>query len=223
MVSQRLDTAYVPDIVPDSDIEYFDRAGHGARIGWGESPALLVVDMTETFTRERAEEGDRAVAATMDLLAVARDVDIPVIYTRPDETLPGEYPPAVKPTADDAPGLEWHNVIDSRLEPRSDELVIQKPRASAFFDTHLAAILHEWGVDTVLVLGMTTSGCVRASAVDAHSNNFNTIVPRECTADRSRISHEVSLFDIDMKYGDVTPVDEVIARLETYRDSPNSE
>lgn len=219
MVSSRFSDAYVPDIVPESDLTYFDRGGHGARIGWGDAPGVLVVDMTEEFTGERSEAGDRAVDATADLLAVARDAGLPVVFTRPDPTLPAGYRGTTKPKAPDAPGRSGENVVDERLDRRDDEPLIDKPRASAFFDTHLAALLHEWGLDTLIVTGLTTSGCVRASAVDAHSANFNTVVPIECVADRSHLSHEVSLFDLDMKYADVTPVTEVIERLAAVADA----
>lgn len=220
MVSDRFDRAYVPDVVPTADLEFFDTAGHGARIGWGDSPALLVVDMTEAFTGERSEEGERAVEATAEVLAAARGADVPVVYTRPAPMLLDGYRRATKPKAPDAPGRTGANEIDPRLEPLDDEIVIDKPRASAFFDTHLAAMLREWGVDTLLVTGLTTSGCVRASVVDGHSNNFNVIVVQEGTGDRSRLSHEVSLFDMDMKYADVTPVLEVVERIERLVVSP---
>ena len=203
MVADRFEEAYVPDIVPESDLAYFDAGGHGNRIGWGRSPAVLAVDFTETFTMERSEEGDRAVEAT-------------IVYTRPDRDLPEGYRGTTKPKAEATATRAVRNVIDDRLDPRDDEYVIDKPRASGFFDTHLAAILHEWDVDTVLVTGLTTSGCVRASVVDAHSNNFNAIVVEEGVADRSKISHEVSLFDMDMKYADVTPLAAVLDRLETH-------
>jgi nicotinamidase-related amidase len=203
MVSDRFADAYVPDVVPESDLEYFDRGGHGARIGWGDSPAILVVDMTDEFTRERSAESERAVTETRDLLDVAREQEVPIVFTRPSPHLPADYRGTTKPKAPDAPEREGANEVDERLQRRPEEPLIDKPRASGFFDTHLAAMLHEWDVDTLVVTGLTTSGCVRASVVDAHSSNFDTIVPADCTADRSRISHEVSLFDMDMKYCDV--------------------
>lgn len=213
MVSDRIEAAYVPDLVPDDDLEYFDGGGHGARIGWGSAPGVLVVDMTEEFTRERADVGTPAVEATATLLDAARTAEVPVVFTRPDPGLPEGYRGTTKPKAPGAPGREGRNVVDERLDPRSDEYVLDKPRASAFFDTHVAAMYREWGVDTLLVTGLTTSGCVRASVVDGHSNNFNVIVVEEGTADRSRISHDIALFDLDMKYADVSPIDEVVDRL----------
>lgn len=214
MASDRFDSAYVPEVVPEEDLAYFDTAGHGARIGWGDAPGVLVVDMTEEFTGERTAVGTPAVEATAVLLEAARAAAVPVVFTRPDPALPDDYRGTTKPKAPSAPGREGRNVIDDRLDPRDDEFVLDKPRASAFFDTHLAAMYREWGVDTLVVTGLTTSGCVRASVVDAHSHNFNTVVVAEGTADRSAISHEISLFDLDMKYADVTPVDDVVAKLD---------
>lgn len=221
MVSDRFDDAYVPDVVPGSDLEYFDRGGHGTRGGWGDSPGVLVVDETEEFTGERSEEGDRAVEVTARVLEAARAADVPIVYTKPDRELARASRGTTKEKAEDAHGREGRNVIDERLERREDEYVLEKPRASAFFDTHLAAMYRAWGVDTLVVTGITTSGCVRASVVDAHSNNFDTVIVEEGVADRSVISHQVSLFDMDMKYADVTPVDEVVERLGELRAAVN--
>ncbi|MFC7216066.1 isochorismatase family protein [Saliphagus sp. GCM10025334] len=213
MVSQRFEDAYIPERIPISDLEYFDRGGHGVRIGWGESPAVVVVDMTDEFTGERSTEGERSVEATTALLKAARAADIPVVFTRPDANLPDGYRGTTKPKAEDSPGRTGINEVDKRLNRRDDEYLLDKPRASAFFDTHLASILMGWGVDTILLTGLTTSGCVRATAVDGHSSNFNVIIVEEGVADRSQISHEISLFDMDMKYADVTPVKLAIERI----------
>lgn len=214
-MDDRFDDAYVPERVPKEDLEYFNRGGHGARIGWGESPALVLVDLTDEFASERSEEGHSAVVAAERVLTAARDAEIPVVFTRPDRDLPEGYRGTTKPKAANASGRDGTNEIHERLAPESDEILLDKPRASGFFDTHLANMFHEWDVDTAIVGGITTSGCVRATVVDAHSSNFNVIVPQEATADRSQISHEISLFDMDMKYADVTPVDEVVKHLES--------
>lgn len=217
IMPNRLSEAYVPDIVPEEDRAYYEQGGHGARIGWGTMPALLLVDLTEEFIGERSDVGKKAVDAAEQVLTAARNVDIPVVYTRPDKAMPEGYRGTTKPKHSDAPSREGSNQIHDRLKPRPNEYVLDKPRASAFFDTHLSNMLHEWDVDTLIVCGISTCGCVRATVVDAHSSNFNVIVPQEATADRSQISHKISLFDIDMKYGDVTPTEEVIEKLEEIR------
>lgn len=216
-----LESSYVPEIIPDEDLAYFEKAGYGNRIDWGEHPAVLVVDMTEEFTSDeyavgRTDTGSAAVEANRRLIKAARGIGVPVYYVKPGRGFPDGYPGSTKrPGAvHDASKSRKGNVIHPDLAPEPGEVVIEKPRASAFFDTHLALLLHERGIDTLLVTGMTTSGCVRASVVDAHSSNFRTIIPAECTADRSSFAHEASLFDLDMKYADVTPLAEVLDRLE---------
>jgi nicotinamidase-related amidase len=109
-------------------------------------------------------------------------------------------------------GSRWV-AIDPRLRPRRGELVIEKRYASAFFGTPLASTLHAAGVDTLIVAGCTTSGCVRASVVDGLQHGLRVIVPRECVGDRAAGPHEANLLDIDGKYGDVTSLAEVLAYL----------
>jgi nicotinamidase-related amidase len=221
---------YVPDIVPDEDRQFYERRRrYGNRVGWGDRPAVLVVDMTLAFTEE-APDGEACIAANERLLSAARDADVPVFYTTPTPagTYPDGYPVTTKasPASDRGPKRTgdgdrsaWLDTLDRiapALEPLPDEQVIEKPRASAFFDTHLGNVLRYEGIDTLVVAGMTTGGCIRSTVVDSHSSNFRTIVPEECVADPSGISHEVGLFDMDVKYADVTPLDEVCDTLETY-------
>ncbi|AUX08690.1 maleamate amidohydrolase [Halalkaliarchaeum desulfuricum] len=214
---------YVPDVIPESDVHYFDLDGdRSRRAGWGKSPAILVVDLTRAFTEERPAVSQPCVEATADLLEVARDAGVPVVYTTPTPagTYPRDYRKPTIRSSDGAPSDEhrqWVQKLDEivpEVEPEDGEQVFEKPRASAFFDTHLSNYLHHYGIDTLIVAGMSTSGCVRATVVDGHSSNFRMIVPPECVADRSVTSHEVSLFDMDMKYADVTPLATVTERLE---------
>ncbi len=216
-----LENSYIPDIIPEDDLEYFKKAGYGNRIGWGKSAAILIVDMTDEFTTEdygvgREDTGSAAVDANKKLIEAARGSNVPVYYVKPSRNFPEGYPGATKrPGArssvekKDSKGQN----INEKLTPLSGEIVLDKPRASAFFDTHLAMLLHNRGIDTVVVTGMTTSGCVRATVVDGHSSNFRIIIPIECVADRSIFANEASLFDMDMKYADVTPLEEVVSKL----------
>ena len=220
---------YVPDIVPDSDLAYFKTNGQSRKIGWGDTPAVLVVDMTLAFTEERPEVGDPCVESNAKLLDKARETGVPVFYVTPSgpDVYPDDYHGTTKTSSgesDRSPEdqAEWDKKIDKispELEPEEDEVVLEKPRASSFFDMHMANMLHYYGIDTLIVTGMTTSGCVRGTVVDAQSSNFRTIVPPECVGDQSIISHELSLFDMSMKYADVTPVDEVIMKLDDYTDN----
>lgn len=220
---------YVPDIVPGADRAYYENERrYGNRVGWGERPAVLVVDMTLAFTGEAPDVGEPCIEANERLLTAARDAEVPVYYATPNPagTYPQGYPVTTKasPASDRGPERtgdddrrDWLAKLDRivpALEPRDDEVVIQKSRASAFFDTHLSNLLHGQGIDTLVVGGMTTSGCIRATAVDSHSSNFRTIIPEECVADPSGISHEICLFDLDMKFADVTPLSTVVEKLQ---------
>ncbi|WP_254274411.1 isochorismatase family protein [Haloarcula marina] len=222
--------SYVPDVVPEEDLAQFggeNLDSIGSSIGWGETVAVLVIDMTDAFVTDeyptgRAATGQPAVEANEKLLETARDIGLPVFYTKGtgSEMYPPDYQGTTKSGSREKSESEqerWDegNVITQPLAPEDGDVVIEKPRASAFFDTHLANVLHYYHIDTVILTGMTTSGCVRASAVDGHSSNFRMIIPHECTADRSIISHEISLFDIDMKYADVLSLDDVLETLTT--------
>lgn len=99
------------------------------------------------------------------------------------------------------------------LRPLDDDIIVTKAKASVFFGTQLASMLVSLGIDTIIVTGVTTSGCVRATVVDGFSNNFRVIVPAECVGDRASLPHKVSLFDMDMKYADVMDLDDVLTRI----------
>jgi maleamate amidohydrolase len=201
-------------IVPEADLAACGLGPDAAprQPSVGRRPGLLVVDMTEAFLEERyataaGPTGWDAVAATRKLLDAARAAGAPVYFTIGYH---GELPPPVRGrwrsgagTAAAVPGAAANRVVDA-LAPQPGELVVDKQgRPSAFFGTPLAPILVHDGVDTLVVAGVTTSGCVRATVVDAFQNNFHVLVAYECTADRSAISHAVSLFDIHTRYGDV--------------------
>lgn len=220
---------YVPDVVPEADREFYEsQRRYGNRVGWGDQPVVLIVDMTLAFTEE-ADDGAACIAANERLLEAAREAEVPVYYTTPSPAGSGPegYPVTTKASPASCRGPPkggegrpaWLDKLDRiapELEPREDEQVIQKERASAFFDTHLGNMLRYESCDTLVVAGMTTSGCIRSTVVDSHSSNFRTIVPEECVADPSGISHEVGLFDMDVKYADVTPLEAVIEKLEKY-------
>jgi maleamate amidohydrolase len=193
----------------------------GGRIGFGERPALVVVDFLKAYTTQGvplyAPGVVEAVAQTPELLAAARAARIPVIHTRilylaPDCADGGMWvrkSPVMKAMVQGAPVAEFCE----QVAPVDGELVIVKQYASAFFGTSLAATLHSAGVDTVILAGCSTSGCIRATAVDAVQHGFRPIVVRECVGDRHLAPHEANLFDIDSKYGDVISKQEAIAAI----------
>jgi maleamate amidohydrolase len=192
----------------------------GTRIGWGKRPALLIVDFMRGYTLPGepfyAPAVALAVACTVPLLAAARKSEIPVIFTKVQYSGGGAEGglfvrkiPALRRLL---PGSVAAEPVPE-LAPQGNEVVLTKQYASAFFGTPLASMLTAQGVDTIVLAGCSTSGCVRATAVDGMQHGFRVIVPRECVGDRAPEPHLANLFDIDAKYGDVEAVATVIAKL----------
>ena len=215
--------SYVPDIIPPDERARYAKGNMGKRVGFGARPAVLVVDMTRAFTEDRfplgcSVAGAPCARAIRRLLDAARPVGLPVVYARYDAfATDAEWGRWLDKGTGAEPnslmrGPEAHEIADG-LEPEPSDIVVTKTKPSAFFGTPLASMLTYLGVDTLLVTGMVTSGCIRATVIDAFSHNYRVIVPLECVADRSEASHQVNLFDIDMKYGDVLPLAEVLTHL----------
>jgi nicotinamidase-related amidase len=203
----------------------YERARLGERVGCGERPAVIVVDLQIGFTAPEispvAGELGAVIKATNRILAAARAAGAPAYFTVigydaecPDDA--GLWPKKGPYLRTLTLGGELVN-LDPRVDRLPSDLVLVKKYASAFFGTHLAPMLAAKGVDTVVVTGCTTSGCVRATIVDALGYGFRPIVPVEAVGDRADEPHEASLFDIDAKYGDVVAVDEVVAYLARLR------
>jgi maleamate amidohydrolase len=189
-------------------------------IGFGRSPAVLVIDFLRAYTEPGspfyAEGVVEAVRETGPLLEAARAAAIPVIHTRVlyhpsglDGGLFVRKVPALRKLVEGEPLAEF----DPAVAPLPEELVIVKNYPSAFFGTSLAATLTAAGIDTLILAGCSTSGCIRATAIDPISNGFRVIVPRECVGDRHPAPHDANLFDIHAKYGDVVDRAAVIERL----------
>lgn len=201
--------------------EIYDRAGFGRRVERGIRPAVVVVDFTYGFTDPQyptAADMSAPVAATTRLLAAFRERGLPVIFTTIayDGGQLASLAWLKKATGMRALRLGSRLVeVDRRLSPRPDEHLVIKTGASAFFGTDLAAYLASRQVDTLVVTGATTSGCVRATVVDAVQNGYPTLVPADCVADRAPGPHEASLFDVNEKYGDVVDADDVLNYLKT--------
>ena len=202
----------------DRDVELiYERAGFGARVDRGSRPAVVVVDLSRGFTEPRFPTGSELsaeVAATQQLLGAARVAEVPVFFTTiafedGEQSVWLRKAPGLIVLAAGSELVE----IDPRLEPRDGEPIILKKGASAFFGTDLAERLRDLDVDTVVICGATTSGCVRASVVDSVQNNFPTRVVREAVGDRAKPPHDANLFDIEQKYADVISVDDAVAYL----------
>jgi maleamate amidohydrolase len=202
----------------------YERARLGQSITPGSRPAVLVVDFSRGFTDPECTMGSdltSEVEATTRVLATAREKGLPVIFTTigfepnlKDGSLWLQKAPGL---ADLQVGGKWVD-IDPRLERAEDEVVILKKGASAFFGTNLPSVLVSQGVDTIVLCGATTSGCIRATAVDLLQYGYPTLVPRECVGDRAQGPHEANLIDIQAKYADVVPVEDALSYLESVGD-----
>ena len=208
------------DAIRSVEEDYRARGIFQERFGFGQSPALVVVDFAYGWTDAAYAGGSRRldgpVEATGRLLDAARAGAVPVIYTT-SPWRPGTGDPPFKSAADHSPGFRpWDERacrIDGRVAPRPGDLVLEKENASAFFGTHLAPYLIGRGVDTLLIAGCSTSACIRATATDAKSYRFRPIIVRECVGDRSPVAHEWTLFDIRARFADVASLDEALAYL----------
>ena len=202
-----------------SELDIYKKQNFGNRIGFGERTALLIVDFTVGFNDPAHFGGgniDAAVKRTVGLLAHFRKTQRPVAHSRvvyaDDGSDWGVFTmkaPALKTLTETAAIGQ----IVPELTPVAGELIVRKTQASAFFNTGLTAWLLQRRVDTVVVAGCTTSGCVRASVVDALSNNLRTIIATDCVGDRAMGPHEANLFDMGQKYADLMARDEIIAAL----------
>jgi nicotinamidase-related amidase len=201
--------------------QVYEQAGLGASITLGRRPAVLVIDFSCGFTDPACALGSDLTAeveATRRLLDAARDRGLPVVYTtigfEPSLKDGGLWLQKVPTLGDLQLGGRWVE-IDERLGRREGEPVIVKKGASGFFGTNLASVLIAQGVDSVILCGATTSGCVRATAIDLLQYGWPTLVPRECVGDRAQAPHQANLFDIQAKYADVVSVEDAIAYVES--------
>jgi len=203
-----------------SDLQNNYKGVFDGRLGFGKRPALLIVDFINAYITKGvplyAPDVVTAVNETVDLLALSREKNIPVLYTKVlynknfrDGGIFIQKVPVLKTMVEGEPLAE----IVPQLPPVESDIIIIKQYASAFFGTSLAATLTSLGVDTILLTGCSTSGCVRASAVDGMQYGFRVIVPKECVGDRHQGPHEANLFDINSKYGDVVSKQEVMKYL----------
>jgi len=199
--------------------EFYQKRGLSGRVGFGQRPAVIVIDFVKGFTDPRsplAGNLQREMEETVRILREARKVGAPIFYTtvayQPDLSDAGVWKKKVPSAKWLVQGSEWVE-LDPILERQPEEPVITKKYASAFFGTDLISRLVSRRVDTLIVTGCTTSGCVRATVMDAVNYGLHAIVPAEAVGDRAELPHEANLFDIDAKYGDVVTVDDVITYL----------
>ncbi|CAM3984028.1 isochorismatase family protein [Bordetella bronchialis] len=219
-------------IIPERELAIYRKAGWGAPTGIGRRPALLVIDVQyrsmgyepmpieqaiETMPTSCGEYGWRAVPHIARLLEVFRKIGAPVLYPHvaPKRSHDRGQFEAKVPGVMDVSAPDYDFVKEVR--PREGDIEIPKHQASAFHGTALASYLVGLGVDTVVVTGCTTSGCVRATVVDACALNYKVVVPQDAVYDRSQVSHAVNLFDMASKYADVMPAAELAQLLQALR------
>lgn len=220
-------------LLSDADRAVYEAAGYGRRSQWGTRPVLLVVDVNYNFCGDRPEPilesirrfhnscGEWAWAAIpriSRLLEAARAAAVPVFFTTQEPRLDALRVGAwgrknARAFERDEEAERLGTSIVAELAPRAGELVIRKTKPSAFFGTALHSYLVQLGVDTVVIAGATTSGCVRATVVDAFSLNYAVVVVEECVFDRGQVSHAINLFDMQSKYADLVPLSEALAYL----------
>lgn len=217
------------DIITAEDELRYERAGFGRPSGWGERPALLVIDMQyrtigdspkpfheslHDYTTSCGEVGWAAMEQVVKLLAAFRAARRPILYPHVAPKLAedrGGTLGAKVPGIMDVPDRGYQ--FPEQIAPEPSDLLLAKKHPSAFFGTPLASYLIGLGVDTLVVTGCTTSGCVRGTVVDAFSYNFKCIVPHDAVYDRTPTVHQVNLFDLAQKYADVLSTDEVVAQI----------
>lgn len=199
--------------------KFYVTRGLAGRMGFGERPAIVVIDMINAFTDLRsplAGQLDTELKEIKRLLDVARERSVPIIFSTvaydPKFQEAGLWIRKIRSLDVLVQDSEWVKV-DPRLERQPNETLLIKKYASCFFGTDLASRLVSRRLDTLIITGCTTSGCVRATAVDSCSLGFHTIVPQEAVGDRAELPHWANLFDIEAKYGDVVSLDETLDYL----------
>ena len=224
--------------ITEKDRQVYEASGFGKRGGFGARPAVLIIDVNYAFTGDSnkpilesiktwhlscGEMGWAAIKPTQRLLASARENHIPVFFTTPEDYRPdgfdcGGWADKNRRTEEDLPQADARlpvrgNDIVKEIAPAPHEMVIEKIKPSPFNGTPLAGFLVNLGVDTLIVTGTTTSGCVRAAVIDAFSLNYKISIVEECTFDRFESSHAINLFDMQAKYCDLINLDEATSYL----------
>lgn len=220
-------------VFPEEDRTIYEKAAYTPRQAFGNSPALLIIDVVRSFTGsepkgvlEAIDEHKtscgtaawEALPRIARLLQSAREAEVPVVYTKGDPNTKAFCGESTKRFDPQRVTVERHSQpFPEMIAPKPGEFVLEKTKASAFFGTPLAVYLNRLRVDCLLVAGCTTSGCVRASVVDGFSYGYPVFVVEDCCFDRSRFSHLVNLFEMNVKYADVITSDEAIEYLRRLR------
>ncbi|HZG71876.1 MAG TPA: isochorismatase family protein [Chondromyces sp.] len=214
------------EALTESDRIVIQKGGYGNKRGLGKKPALVIIDIQHNYVGDKkpiTEQLDEwpsgggqaawdAIDKIQKIRGVAYDNNIPVIYTRNVQKKTINFDSfALKAKRDNSKYIDGRpeTQIVRELEPKETDLVVDKSYASAFFGTPFISYLIKMGVDSLIIVGGSTSGCVRATAVDAVTHNFNVAVVEDCVYDRIELSHKAGLLDLWMKYCDVLPSEEI--------------
>jgi len=223
-----------PSFISEEERRRLEKAGFGQRLGFGERPAVLVIDVqnynvgpkkgpSTEYPSGGGKTAHEAVRRITQILEVARKSGVTVIYTqfilKKDQSDIGVYGRKRKFLDIDGWCVEGSEgaKIHKSVAPKPGDIVLTKKRPSAFFGTILSSLLIERKIDTLIITGGTTSNCVRATTVDAMSFNYRPIVVADCVYDRVQVSHDAALFDLDRQYADVVRSREVIKYLQSLK------
>ena len=214
--------ALMAEAIDQMNQYYVDRGIFQGKFGYGTRPAVIVVDFALGWTDESYAGGtarlDSPVENTARLIAVARQKDIPIVYTTSPFRPEGADQPFKSAADESSKYREWDAravEIDDRVAPSAPDLVIEKENASAFFGTHLIGYLTQLKVDTVLITGCSTSACIRATATDAKSYRLKPVIVSDCVGDRSAAAHVFTLADIQARFADVVSLDDSLEYVES--------
>ncbi|TFD56965.1 isochorismatase family protein [Cryobacterium sp. Hh7] len=223
-------------IVPQDELDLLQQRGFGGAVTLGERPCLIVIDVVMSFLGRRPgdETGEQfatgcgkvgwdRLPTIVKLLDAARTTGLARVLTKGSPDAAAMVGGAIKLSADPHIARRTHSAgFPVEIEPRADEFVLEKTKASAFFLTPLLTFLHQHNVDSIILVGTTTSGCVRATAVDAASFGYPVVVVEDACFDRSPFAHAANLFDIEMKYGSVVTSDELLQMLANSATTPTA-
>jgi maleamate amidohydrolase len=217
-------------VTPEQTLADYEAKGMRGRTGFGKHPCVLVIDFQYGMTDPESPLGtellDQPIAVAQDVLAAARSRNVPVIYARvafrEDLVDGGLFIEKVPSLGWLKQGSRWVE-IDDRVKPEPNDYILTKRHSSAFIGTEFQQVLQTMGVDTIISVGCSTSGCVRQTAVDANAYGFRSVVVSDAVGDRSPTQHEANLVDMDGKYADVVASAEVIEYLTALNSTRNNE
>ncbi len=222
-------------IVPEYDRRIYEKAGYKGKQPFGERPALLIIDVITAFTGTKPMEtldaidefrsscgkaAWQALPHIRKLLVACRKSKVPVVYSTSDPDFKAVFGNATKRAAEPTTSSDLAVQFPQMIRPRKDEYVVHKARASAFFGTHLITYLTRKNIDSLIVTGASTSGCVRSTVIDGYSYGFPVFLVEEGTFDRSQFSHLVNLYEMNSKYATVVTRAEALVHVESLRAVP---